>query len=579
MAAAAWWFVCGRRVRARNIAIRAAGSTALSYQIWLATNEQPCPANPVAAERTASFSILLLGDAADKRLVAVTLQSLQRQRGPYRWELLVRSAGDEAVQRQPQDPRIRLIGASTARDWVTEAVTCATGEWVIPLHAGDRLADDALAALDSAAAQAQASVIYGDCDLVSRWGLRSQPWFKPAFDIERFLAQDTISQACAIALPTARAAATAAHGHAGCTAYAMLLDAVICQQASVLHIPRILVHAARHRHEDAVIARQTAVAAAARTGGQTAALNGIAHVTPGPFGTLQVHYPLPEPAPHVTIVIPTRDRADILRTCVESLIALTRYPAFDVLIADNDSREAAALAYLDQLTSRLNVRVMHWPGPFNFSAINNFAVAQTRADYVCLLNNDTEVIDADWLHALMSMAVRDHVGAVGPMLLYPDGTIQHAGIVIGMGSAAGHAHRHQAPEERGYFAQAHVTGRVSAVTAACLVVAKHKYDAVGGLDATDLRVAYNDVDFCLKLQQAGWQNIYVPYARLIHHESKSRPSDLSTGQLDRYRAELATLQERWGTADYIDPAHHPVLDRASEIYQIDLSAHLSGAPR
>ena len=170
----------------------------------------------------------------------------------------------------------------------------------------------------------------------------------------------------------------------------------------------------------------------------------------------------------------------------------------------------------------------------------------------------------------MRYAVRPDVGAVGAKLLYEDGTIQHAGVVVGIGEAAGHAHRNQPADEPGYFRMTHVAQFMSAVTAACLVVEKAKFQAVGGLDEEELQVAFNDVDFCLKLEAAGWRNVYVPHAVLLHHESKSRGNDVSPPNIDRYRRELQILQNRWGTKTYDDPLHNPNLDRYSETFVISL---------
>ena len=170
----------------------------------------------------------------------------------------------------------------------------------------------------------------------------------------------------------------------------------------------------------------------------------------------------------------------------------------------------------------------------------------------------------------MRYALRDEIGAVGAKLLYEDGTIQHAGVVVGIGDAAGHAHRDLPGNDPGYFRQPHVAQFVSAVTAACLVVKKEKFDQVGGLDEAELAVAFNDVDFCLKLEKAGWRNVYVPHAVLLHHESRSRGRDAAPANIDRYRRELNVLQERWQTKTYADPLHNPNLDRYSETFVIGL---------
>jgi len=219
-------------------------------------------------------------------------------------------------------------------------------------------------------------------------------------------------------------------------------------------------------------------------------------------------------------------------------------------------------------TAHPRVSILLYDHPYNYSAINNAAVAQSRGSYLCLLNNDTEIIEGSWLTELMRYATRTHVGAVGAKLLYGDGSIQHAGVLLGIGGAAGHAHRGLRDDEPGYFAMAHSAHYATAVTAACLVVERAKFEAVGGFDEAMLQIAYNDVDLCLKLERAGWRNVYAPQAMLTHHESKSRGLDLSPEHFERYRAELAVLQERWNTVDAVDPLHHPYLDRSSETYRV-----------
>jgi GT2 family glycosyltransferase len=235
---------------------------------------------------------------------------------------------------------------------------------------------------------------------------------------------------------------------------------------------------------------------------------------------------------------------------------------------DNASVEAATIEYLRELESHPSIRVLSYPNPYNFSKINNFAALHARGSYLCLLNNDTEVLEHAWLTEMMRYAIRPEIGAVGAKLLYQDGSIQHAGVVIGIGGAAGHAHRFLPGSQPGYFKQPHVAQFVSAVTAACLLVQKSKFEQVGGLDEEHLAVAFNDVDFCLKLQACGYRNVYVPDALLVHYESKSRGSDASPANIDRYLYELHTLQERWDTKNYKDPLHNPNLDRCSETFII-----------
>jgi GT2 family glycosyltransferase len=238
-----------------------------------------------------------------------------------------------------------------------------------------------------------------------------------------------------------------------------------------------------------------------------------------------------------------------------------------VIVVDNDSDDPATLAYLASLEPA-RVRVLRHPGTFNYSAINNRAAAEARGRLLCLLNNDIEVTTPDWLAIMATQALRDDVGAVGAQLLYPDGRIQHAGVVIGVGNAAGHAHRFLRPGDKGYFRRHAFPQFTSAVTGACLVVARDRFLAVKGLDERNFAVAFNDVDLCLRLNQRGWQSLYEPRAVLIHHESVSRGLDLDPVGAARFAGELAALKSIWKTDEIVDRFHHPQLSRASEQFSV-----------
>jgi GT2 family glycosyltransferase len=281
-----------------------------------------------------------------------------------------------------------------------------------------------------------------------------------------------------------------------------------------------------------------------------------------------VLWPLPENDPLVSIVIPTRDKVELLRACVESILAHTAYRNFEIIIVDNRSIEAETAVYLAQIASNDRITILTHDEEYNYSAINNRAVAVCGGEFICLLNNDTEIISEGWLGTLLRHASCEHVGAVGAKLLYGDGSIQHAGVVMGLGGAAGHAHRGLPNDQPGYFGQPHVARGASAVTAACLLVGRAKFNAIGGLDEHNLMIAFNDVDMCLKLNMAGWRTIYAPQATLFHHESRSRGQDLAPEHIDRYMRELAVLQGRWRTQEFVDPMHHPGLDRTGEQYQL-----------
>jgi GT2 family glycosyltransferase len=272
--------------------------------------------------------------------------------------------------------------------------------------------------------------------------------------------------------------------------------------------------------------------------------------------------------PKVSIIIPTRNRVDLLKTCLDGL-ARTSYPDIEIIIVDNGSDDQKTIDFLNELDRRI-YKLMRDDGPFNYSALNNRAACEAQGQILCLLNNDIEIVDPDWLTILAAWAMRPDVGAVGGRLLYPDGRIQHAGVVLGVGNAAGHAHRFLKPSDVGYFCRHNLPQFVSAVTGACLVVMRDRFLAVGMLNEVDFPVAFNDVDLCLRLNAGGWQSLYEPRATLIHHESVSRGHDQDPVGAARFALELAALQRRWHTDRIIDPYHHPDLSRASEVFALAL---------
>ena len=543
---ALYWQVTRRRVRARNRLLAASASLPFVYDIWISTFERlpelaaAAPSKIEVWSWRPKFSILLYRvPGVTEAQVRQSVRSVERQ--IYRsWELIDCSAS-------PSDAHM----------------TQSQGDYVIPLCAGDLLSELALFRYAEALqSDRSVAILYGDQDELSRQGGRRKPWFKPRWNSEMFLALDFLSRAVAIRCALASRVGLGPGTITRERLAAALLQATADPDGSIVHVPHILSHTQPRPDGAEAAHRSTAVAEYVRPLGGTC--------TSGPFGTAKVGWPLPSPSPKVSVIIPTKDKIELVRACVESVLALTRYDPFEVIVVDNGSVVPETLAYLEEIAAHPSVRVLPYEAPYNFSAINNFAARQAAGSFLCLLNNDTEVVEPEWLTEMMRYAVQPHVGAVGAKLLYEDGTIQHAGVVVGVGNAAGHAHRFAPADQPGYFRQPHVAQFVSAVTAACLVVRKDKYEAVGGLDERNLAVAFNDVDLCLKLQEAGWKNVYVPHAVLLHHESKSRGSDFAPDRVEQYRRELKTLQQRWGTETYQDPLHNPNLDRYSETYVVKI---------
>ena len=533
--AALYWHLTRRRVRARNRLLAAIAPLPFAYDVWMARVERERETETELQESLggwpshASFSVILHGsnDAGSREQ---SLKSIEQQSYPD-WRLIERSN-------------------------LADAIAGARGDYVLLLQSGNLVASTGLYRLAEAIeSNPGALVLYGDQDELDESGRRIRPRFKPQWNEELFLAQDYLSGLVAIRTSLARQIAADATGF-----HALLLSATSAAQGAVVHVPHVISHSSGN--PETQTDRLTALANHLNDEG--------AKISPGIFGAAKVEWPLPANLPLVSVIIPTKDKLELLEPCVAGVLNRTSYGPLEVLILDNGSVEPRTADYLARITKDPRVRVLPYPAPYNFSAINNFAVREAKGAYLCLLNNDTEVVDAEWLTEMMRYAARGDVGAVGAKLLYKDGSIQHAGVAIGIGEAAGHSHRFLRNDERGYLGLAHASHFVSAVTAACLVVDKRKYLAVGGLDEENLAVAFNDVDFCLKLQAAGWRNVYTPHAVLVHHESKSRGNDLSAPHVDRFRRELKVLQDRWGTRTARDPLHNPNLDRYSETFVIRL---------
>jgi GT2 family glycosyltransferase len=297
----------------------------------------------------------------------------------------------------------------------------------------------------------------------------------------------------------------------------------------------------------------------------------------GVWGAFRVQHLPPNPLPRISIVIPTRDRIDLLSRCVTSILERTTYLDYEIVIVDNQSTDPDSLAYLASFGDHPKVRVRQHNHPFNYSTINNDAVRDCGSELICLLNNDIEVITPGWLEELASHAVREHVGAVGAMLYYPNNTIQHAGVITGVHGVAAHPYCGMPRGHNGQMARAKLTQGMSAVTAACMMVRRAVYLQVGGLDAS-LQVAFNDVDFCLRLRSQGYTNIWSPFAELYHHESASRGDENTSEKKARFMREVEFMKNRWGRQLEEDPAYNPNLTLAGEPFSLAFPPREWGVP-
>lgn len=505
---AMWWRIRRKRLRSRGQLARLLGTSPRAYDMWMLLRHD---AILTVGSNDQGPPILALVDAKEGHgWVEETLRNLEAEAVPA---LLIGTADVP-----------NLAAAARQIDW-------NAGPWLMPIAAGDRLARGAASAYRAAIAGTKVSIAYADDDLLSKEGRRTAPHFKPDWNSELFQHFDYLSGACIL-----RASREELEAFSGASDWAGQLVKQVAGRAAPLHVGKLL----HHRQERPRPQLPTAPAV------------------------------LPGPLPPVSVIIPTRNRVDLLKACLSGLAA-TDYPDMEVIVVDNDSDDPQTLEFLSGLDPARH-RVLRHAGAFNYSAINNRAVEKSRGRLLCLLNNDIEVIEPNWLATMAVQALRRDVGAVGARLLYPDGRIQHAGVVIGMGNAAGHAHRLLQPDEEGYFHRHALPQFVSAVTAACLVVTRDRFHAVGGLDESNFAVAFNDVDLCLRLNQHGWQSLYEPRATLIHHESVSRGFDRDPVGAARLAAELDALKRLWRTGEMVDPFHHPELSRASERFVVRLDA-------
>jgi GT2 family glycosyltransferase len=415
-----------------------------------------------------------------------------------------------------------------------------------------------------------AVLVYSDEDKLGPAADRKDPHFKPDFDPDRLLAQCYLGHFVVARTARVREVGGFRQGYEGSQDHDLWLRLTDTIQAGdVVHIPWVLYHwresgestAAR---TDAKPYAAEAGLAAVRNALERRGLSAAAEPHALVRNAYRVRWLLPDPPP-VSIIVPTRDAVHLLETCVLNLLKRTRYPEFELLIVDNDSKEPETRAFFERIVAdEPRVRVVSYRGRFNFAAINNFAVDKAQGEVIALVNNDVEPIQREWLREMVAQACRLEIGCVGAKLLYPDGTIQHAGVILGVGGVAGHARKHLPDRGDGYFGRTHLTHSVSAVTGACLVVRKELYQAVGGMDADRLPVAFNDVDLCLKIQALGKRNLMVPDAILYHRESASRGSDQDPSKIERFRGEIETMKERWGPKLTADPYYNPQLTLVRE---------------
>ena len=504
-----------------------------------------------------------------------------------RWQLCVCDDGSSCSALQgylnelaDRDPRVNVL--FRARNGhisraSNDALGAAEGDYVGFLDHDDLLTPDALFRVaEILVINPAVRLVYSDEDVISADGEPMNGHFKPDWNEDLARAINYICHFLVISRELIEDVGGFREGFEGAQDYDLLLRVTRGLSARhINHIPKILYHwrAAEGSTASSLDNKPYAAKAGLRALSDLVEKNQLSAVAESSEveTAYRVNFLIPEPPPFVSIIVPTRDGLRVLRNCIRSILEITEYSNYELLIVDNGSKESETLAYFKEISDDSRIRVIDYDAPFNFSAINNFAVAKTSADIVILLNNDTEPLNGQWLTEMVCQASREGIGAVGAKLLYANDRIQHAGVILGLGGdgIAGHAFKGKHKNEIGSLARTRLVQEYCAVTGACLAVSRMKYLEVGGLDEDNLAVAYNDVDFCLRLREKGYRNIWTPYSQLYHYESYSRGPDSVSDMIDRYTAEADYMRRRWSGLLSDDPFYNPNFSRG--LYSFDIA--------
>lgn len=560
---------------ARNDTLKKADIRAMRTQI------PQLPRRPI-------ISLIMPVHAPRAEFLRAALDSVSDQIYPH-WELWLAgtfsadtNAHAIANEYRSKNVQVKIVVVKSGADLAAlfnRALERAQGEFVARIDQHDQIPPHALFCLAREISKyPDADLIYTDDDSMDEANTRLDPRFKPDWNPDLFFSYHYLANLCAYRIDRVRQVGGYRTGFEGAEDYDLALRYLKNTAASkIRHIPSVLYHtralrqpiastSSRLRGEgwgegNAHQSGKRALATYFEGGGIT--------VEDGPApGLYRMKHPLPTQPPVVSIIIPTRDKVELLKKCIESIQQKTDYENREILVVDNQSVESDTHTYFEQIQEDSRIKVIRYDKPFNYSAINNFAAQHAHGEILALLNNDIEAIAEEWLTEMVTHAVRPGIGAVGAKLLYPNRLVQHSGVIIGIGGVAGHAHKYLKEDDPGYCHRAVVTQNLSAVTGACLVIRKIVYQEVGGLNEADLAIAFNDIDFCLRLKDAGYRNLFTPYAQLFHHESISRGHDDTPEKHALFVQEFEYMKRVWGNKLKSDPAYNPNLTLEFEGFEL-----------
>ena len=560
-----------------------------AYADWLATHvftqgdARLYQARIATWHTTPRFHVAVIQDGASSDALARSIRSLGQQYYP---QLAVTVVADVPAPVDATGSRLDWQEAhGECRRVANRTLSGVDADWLCLIRAGDEVAPYAfLRAAEAACSHPDWQAMYSDEDCIDAAGNRSQPRFKPDFDIELLRSTGYMGGMLLLRRATWSAIGGWAMLARGQDEFATALALAERHPAEqVGHIADVLYH---RSNGDPALTESADEAHAALVAAHLRRLGIDASVVPGLRPeTLHVRY-MPKAHPRVSILIPSKNQFPLLQRCISSIIELTDYSNFEILVIDNGSTDRDAVDYLDGIRQMDDPRlkVIAYDEPFNFAAMNNLAATAASGELLLLLNNDTAVVHREWLGNMVALCQQSRVGAVGARLLFPDGSVQHAGVILGLAGPAEHPFIGWPADSASPLHLLHTTRGVSAVTAACMLVPRKLYLELGGMDETLFKVSYNDVDLCLRIVAAGYRILWQPYATLLHEGSASQrqlPVPTTTGSTDkiaRFAAEQEAMHDRWLPRLIADPAYNPNLSLAARNYEIEAEAVLSWNP-
>lgn len=557
-------------------------------QKWIKINEPNATALRLQRETIfplrPKISIITPVYNTDPKMLEEMLDSVVRQTYAE-WELCIADGNSSSAQTREMlekfsraDGRIKVKYLAENKGIAgnsNEALSMATGEFIALLDHDDMLASFALfEVVAEINRHHDTDLIYSDEDKLSEDGQkRFNLNFKPSWSPDLLRSHNYITHLTVIRKSLIDEIGGFRAGFEGSQDYDLILRAAE-KARRIAHIQKILYHWRTHEKSTA---DNPGAKLAAYEAGRKAVADHIARlglkgtVENGAFlGAYKVKYEIANP-PKISIIMPNKDSVNLLKKCIGSILDKTSYKNYEIIIVENNSKDKEIFRYYEQLTAaHKNVRVAVWDKAFNYSAVNNFGVSRAQSGLILLLNNDMEVINPDWMDRMAEHFCRKEVGAVGAKLYYPDNTIQHAGVIVGLGGVAGHSHKHRSRDSFGYFGRLVLTQNLSAVTAACLMMRKEIFDEIGGFDER-YALAFNDVDLCMRIREKGHLIVWTPYAELYHHESVSRGDENTPEKLARFNGEIRIFRKKWmHFIDEGDSYYNPNLTISTEDFTIKI---------